>query len=95
MPTKSKQVVKHLKSIPNNRISGEELDLINLVLSQAITIDDKYRILDARDKLIKLKLKKNLTVKSGSTVGICPDMCPEKERLFREIKHQVISNYFI
>lgn len=89
MPTKSKQVVKHLKSIPNNRISGEELDLINLVLSQAITIDDKYRILDARDKLIKLKLKKNLTVKSGSTVGICPDMCPEKERLFREIKHQV------
>lgn len=25
------------------------------------------------------------------TLGTCPDMCPEKERLLREIQHQVIQ----
>ncbi|EFA02781.1 hypothetical protein TcasGA2_TC008518 [Tribolium castaneum] len=70
--------------------SPEQSDLINLVRQQAVTIEDKYRILDARDKLIRIKIKKNLELtKSGATVGTCPDMCPEKERLMRETQHQV------
>lgn len=70
-------------------VSAKEVELIKVVLSQAFTAEDKYKVLEARDKLIKLKLKKNPPVKTYATVGTCPDMCPEKERLFREIKHQV------
>ncbi|CAG9856572.1 unnamed protein product [Phyllotreta striolata] len=84
-----KKGVKQQKQNLNSKISEEEVELINLVLSQALTNEDKFKILDARDKLIKINLKKFPTAKSGPTIGTCPDMCPEKERFFREIKHQV------
>uniref|UniRef100_A0A6P7H8J5 Protein xmas-2-like n=1 Tax=Diabrotica virgifera virgifera TaxID=50390 RepID=A0A6P7H8J5_DIAVI len=83
-----KTTVKSNKSM-SAALSGEEIELVKLVVSQGCTFDDKYRILDARDKLMKLKLKRNPTELSSATIGTCPDMCPEKERLFREIKNQV------
>ncbi|XP_072379347.1 uncharacterized protein xmas [Diabrotica undecimpunctata] len=85
---RGKKTVKANKSM-SAALSAEEIELVKLVVSQGCTVDDKYRILEARDKLMKLKLKRNPTEQSSATVGTCPDMCPEKERLFREIKHQV------
>ncbi|XP_044255219.1 protein xmas-2 isoform X2 [Tribolium madens] len=71
-------------------LSSEQCDLINLIRQQATTVEDKFRILDARDKLIRIKIKKNIELSKASiTVGTCPDMCPEKERLMRETQHQV------
>lgn len=47
-------------------------------------------MLDARDKLIRLTTTRTTDIKKAvSTQGICPDMCPEKERLSREAKHRV------
>lgn len=60
-----------------------------MIKSQAVTVEEKFRILDARDKLIRIKLKNKIKLKSSPTVGTCPDMCPEKERLMRETQHQV------
>ncbi|KAJ8979976.1 hypothetical protein NQ317_013725 [Molorchus minor] len=57
----------------------EQSELRNLIKSQATTIEEKYRVLDARDKLIRLKLKKNATMKTSPTVGTCPDMCPKRK----------------
>lgn len=55
-------------------------------------MDSRYRVLDARDKLIRLKAKRTVDIhKVVSTKGVCPDMCPEKERLMRETKHQVAA----
>lgn len=71
-------------------MSEEHLSLINTVLTQSHTTEDKFKVLDARDKLLRLKMKQdNFKTKSGATLGTCPDMCPEKERVMREIQHQV------
>lgn len=67
----------------------EEKELLQIIKQKAQSIEDKFRILDARDKLIRLTLKKKIETNSSPTVGTCPDMCPEKERLMREIQHQV------
>ncbi|CAH0563729.1 unnamed protein product [Brassicogethes aeneus] len=69
--------------------SNEQLDLINIVKQQNTTVEEKYRCLDARDKLVRILLKKKVSKTSSATVGTCPDMCPEKERLMRETQHQV------
>uniref|UniRef100_A0A6P4EP77 Protein xmas-2 n=1 Tax=Drosophila rhopaloa TaxID=1041015 RepID=A0A6P4EP77_DRORH len=53
----------------------------------AHTSEEKYRVLDARDKLLRLtQPQRQLT---GATQGHCPDMCPEKERVLREFQRQV------
>lgn len=48
-------------------------------------------MLEARDKLIRLTTKRMTDFKRAVEQGICPDMCPEKERLSRESKHRVAS----
>nr|CAI5842912.1 unnamed protein product [Callosobruchus analis] len=86
--SKSAPIVK--TQIRTSSLSPEQVDLVNVILSQATTAEDKYRVLDARDKLIRAKLKqKRVSVKSKATLGTCQDMCPEKERLMRETRHQV------
>ncbi|XP_073833472.1 RRM_XMAS2 and SAC3_GANP domain-containing protein xmas [Musca autumnalis] len=56
----------------------------------AFTDEDKYRVLDARDKLIRLTTVRQTDIKKAvATKGTCPDMCPEKERLMREFQRQV------
>ncbi|XP_030758644.1 uncharacterized protein LOC115884268 [Sitophilus oryzae] len=69
-------------------LTAEQLDLLKIMRSQANTIEEKYKVLDARDKLLRFNRKKSV-MKSGPTIGTCCDMCPEKERLLREVKHQV------
>lgn len=52
----------------------------------------RFQVLDARDKLIRLTRAKTVDIKRAtSTQGVCPDMCPEKERLSRESKHRVAN----
>lgn len=52
----------------------------------AVTFQDKLSVLEERDRYLRdiapKGLNKNMNV---IVVGTCPDMCPEKERLLREI----------
>ncbi|XP_026847158.1 protein xmas-2 [Drosophila persimilis] len=68
---------------------AQELEAV--MLRPAYTSEEKFRVLDARDKLLRLNQShRQLDIQmSGSTQGYCPDMCPEKERLLREFQRQV------
>ncbi|XP_066262482.1 protein xmas [Euwallacea similis] len=81
-------VVKNANKGKIKMLTAEQLELLKIVKSQTNTVEERYRLLDARDKLLRLNLKKS-HFKSSPTVGTCPDMCPEKERLLREVQHQV------
>ncbi|KAL0099336.1 hypothetical protein PUN28_020123 [Cardiocondyla obscurior] len=76
------------KALPHS--SMEELQ--NIIRQAALTVEDKYKILEARDRLMRLKRIKPASLASVKvTNGTCPDMCPEKERLMRESQRQVSS----
>ena len=49
------------------------------------TFDDaeRYNVLDARDKYIRLKLPPKAA--EVRLRGYCPDICPEKEHLFAQV----------
>lgn len=65
-------------------------DLENLMRRPAHTAEDRFRVLDARDKLIRLHTAKTTDLaRVVSTLGCCPDLCPEKERLMREATHHI------
>lgn len=70
-------------------MSANQLEILNILKQPAHTLEDKYKILEARDKLIRLRTKMFIDLTKGHTKGTCPDMCPEKERLMREVQHQV------
>ena len=73
-------------SIPKATI--EELQ--NIIRQAASSSEEKYKILEARDKLMRQRQVKSLSlVTAKATKGTCPDMCPEKERLMREAQRQV------
>lgn len=72
--------------LPNASI--EELQ--NIIQQPAYTSEDKYKVLEARDRLIRMRQIKSHTLAAAKImIGTCPDMCPEKERLMRESKRQV------
>lgn len=72
----------------------EQLELLHCIKQPALTTEEKFKVLEARDKLIRLRTKKEINLKNTTaTVGTCPDMCPEKERLMRVVQHQV-NSYF-
>ncbi|XP_022208828.2 protein xmas-2 [Drosophila obscura] len=74
----------------HSKAYAQELEAV--MCRPAHTSEEKYRVLDARDKLLRLnqQLNRQLDLQwSGSTQGYCPDMCPEKERLLREFQRQV------
>ncbi|XP_045476330.1 uncharacterized protein LOC123681997 [Harmonia axyridis] len=71
-------------------MNDEYQQLLEIINQRAITIEEKYKVLDARDKILRI-LQKKKGANSGPTKGTCPDMCPEKERLLRVIQHQVSS----
>lgn len=73
---------------PLSNTSIEELQ--NIIYQVALTTEDKYRVLEARDRLMRLKqVKPHSLAAAKVTSGTCPDMCPEKERLMRESQRQV------
>uniref|UniRef100_A0A8C3FA70 Germinal-center associated nuclear protein n=1 Tax=Chrysemys picta bellii TaxID=8478 RepID=A0A8C3FA70_CHRPI len=64
--------------------------LSNLIGSVAETSEDKYRLLDQRDKIMRqARVKRTDLGKAKTFVGTCPDMCPEKERYMRETRNQL------
>lgn len=73
-------------SVPNATIE----ELRNIIRQAANNSEDKYKILEARDRLIRLtQVKSHSLATAKATKGTCPDMCPEKERLMRESQRQV------
>lgn len=73
---------------PLSSSSMEELQ--NVIRQVALTTEDKYKVLEARDRLMRLKRVKPASLATAKvTSGTCPDMCPEKERLMRESQRQI------
>lgn len=61
--------------------------LLSLLKQAAHSVGERYRVLDARDKVIRLRLEKQSDLATArATRGTCPDMCPEKERYSRTDK---------
>ncbi|XP_029839769.2 germinal-center associated nuclear protein [Ixodes scapularis] len=62
---------------------GEE-SLAGLLTQAAHSVGERYRVLDARDKIIRLRSQRQSDLATArATRGSCPDMCPEKERYSR------------
>ncbi|XP_057684683.1 germinal-center associated nuclear protein [Corythoichthys intestinalis] len=56
----------------------------------AETSEDKYRLLEQRDKILRQSRPKSTDIDLSKVfVGTCPDMCPEKERYMRETRQQL------
>ncbi|XP_047991379.1 LOW QUALITY PROTEIN: uncharacterized protein LOC125230297 [Leguminivora glycinivorella] len=67
-------------------------ELHQLRFKVSSTSDEQWRILDARDRILRAWGGAGGRIKvGGATIGTCPDMCPEKERLHRQAEHQVMS----
>lgn len=65
-------------------------ELETVMRRPAYTSEEKYRVLDARDKLMRLNQRRGgVATDSKGLQGHCPDMCPEKERVLREFQRQV------
>ncbi|KAJ3592539.1 hypothetical protein NHX12_007666 [Muraenolepis orangiensis] len=64
--------------------------LLHLIGQSAETAEDKYRLLEQRDKIMRQgRPKRTDLVLSEVLVGTCPDMCPEKERFMRDTRNQL------
>lgn len=61
-----------------------------LVGQVAETAEERYRLLEQRDKLLRQARPKRTDLDMSKVfVGTCPDMCPEKERYMRETRNQL------
>nr|KAF6349141.1 hypothetical protein mMyoMyo1_011697 [Myotis myotis] len=61
-----------------------------LIGTVAHTSEEKYRLLDQRDRIMRqARVKRTDLDKARTVVGTCPDMCPEKERYMRETCRQL------
>ncbi|XP_070770765.1 germinal-center associated nuclear protein [Enoplosus armatus] len=64
--------------------------LLLLIGQVAETAEDKYRLLEQRDKILRQGRPKRTDLDLSKVfVGTCPDMCPEKERYMRETRKQL------
>lgn len=64
--------------------------LLLLVGTVAETPEEKYRLLDQRDRILRqARVKRTELDQANVFVGTCPDMCPEKERYMRETRNQL------
>ncbi|XP_004429738.1 PREDICTED: germinal-center associated nuclear protein [Ceratotherium simum simum] len=64
--------------------------LSTLIGTVAETSEEKYRVLDQRDRIMRqARVKRTDLDKARTFVGTCPDMCPEKERYMRETRSQL------
>nr|XP_040057764.1 germinal-center associated nuclear protein [Gasterosteus aculeatus aculeatus] len=64
--------------------------LLHLIGQVAETAEDKFRLLEQRDKILRQGRPKRTDLDLSKVfVGTCPDMCPEKERFMRETRKQL------
>ncbi|XP_020829023.2 LOW QUALITY PROTEIN: germinal-center associated nuclear protein [Phascolarctos cinereus] len=76
----------------SDNLSLSATTLSTLMGTVAETSEDKYRLLDQRDKIMRqARVKRTDLDKAKAFVGTCPDMCPEKERYMRETRNQLSS----
>lgn len=67
--------------------NNEKLPLLERTAS---TLKEKFTLLEERDKLLRKRvIKTNHVKKKERMKGTCPDMCPEKERIMRDMRHLV------
>ncbi|RVE58447.1 hypothetical protein OJAV_G00209450 [Oryzias javanicus] len=62
--------------------------LLHLIGQLAETTEEKFRLLEQRDKILRQGRSKRTDL-DLAFVGTCPDMCPEKERYMRETRNQL------
>uniref|UniRef100_A0A673HID2 Germinal-center associated nuclear protein n=1 Tax=Sinocyclocheilus rhinocerous TaxID=307959 RepID=A0A673HID2_9TELE len=61
-----------------------------LIGQVAETAEERYRLLEQRDKILRQARPKRTDLDMSKVfVGTCPDMCPEKERYMRETRNQL------
>ncbi|OXU28997.1 hypothetical protein TSAR_015026 [Trichomalopsis sarcophagae] len=99
LPLASKIAIASEKSTPIVEAAGNQVlkissttieELKSQVRQAGTTSEEKWKILDARDRLMRLKRNKQKKLATAKvTVGVCPDMCPEKERYMREFQRQL------
>ncbi|KAK4817765.1 hypothetical protein QYF61_026988 [Mycteria americana] len=71
-------------------LGASSSSLGNLIGLVAETSEERYRLLDQRDKIMRqARIKRTDLGKAKTVVGTCPDMCPEKERYMRETRNQL------
>lgn len=94
----SKSPEKRARSLsPSPSVSSVEMkpsDAIRIDMFEGVvarTTNDRVHLLDLRDKYIRqYQVRQKKDMKSAKAfVGICPDMCPEKERYDREDKRRL------
>ncbi|XP_067459089.1 germinal-center associated nuclear protein [Thunnus thynnus] len=99
-PVKKSSMVKSLQfdSEPQKESSTETQSserpvpssLLPLIGQLAETAEEKYRLLEQRDKILRQGRPKRTDLDLSKVfVGTCPDMCPEKERYMRETRNQL------
>ena len=69
-------------------------ELLRIMKQQTHNDDDRWKVLDARDKYVRIKypkkqLRSGLEIEDMNLIGTCPDICPEKERYGRSAKNQL------
>lgn len=73
-------------------MSAARNDFEAMARKPARTCEEKYQVLDMRDKYYRTTVPRSNDIKNAvSTKGTCKDMCPEKERWMRETTYQVTS----
>uniref|UniRef100_A0A182P4R2 Germinal-center associated nuclear protein n=1 Tax=Anopheles epiroticus TaxID=199890 RepID=A0A182P4R2_9DIPT len=74
------------------RIVQIRVEFEKLANSPAFTAEERYRVLEAKDRYIRLTTERTTDIRKAKNIeGTCPDMCPEKERYMREWKCMVPS----
>ncbi|XP_077128536.1 germinal-center associated nuclear protein isoform X2 [Ranitomeya variabilis] len=83
-------------SSPSDTSMSLPPSLSHLVGTVAETSEEKYRLLDQRDKLMRqARVKRTGLDQAKVFVGNCPDMCPEKERYMRDTRNQLSLYEFL
>ncbi|XP_069790140.1 germinal-center associated nuclear protein [Narcine bancroftii] len=96
-PSKSQkpESESHLLEVDDQVPASERIGTLPSSLSHLIGIiavnpEEKYRVLDQRDKLMRqAQVKRTDLEKAKAVVGTCMDLCPEKERYMRETRYQL------
>ncbi|XP_046661157.1 uncharacterized protein LOC124354606 isoform X1 [Homalodisca vitripennis] len=88
-PSHRSVVTKLKKSL----VSQEEVSK-PITSSNCEQVDLKFKLsmLDERDKLIRKETVQDSNIKTALIIkGTCPDMCPERERILRQLRHGVAT----
>ena len=85
-------------TVVTNTVTGEgqqsEKQLLAIMQQPTHSDGDRWTVLEARDKYIRLRQPKSVTrsgldIKDMNLIGTCPDFCPEKERYERSAKNRL------